>query len=82
MESSVPVSITPWEIEHSSAADEELSSVRYCVLSGDWSKCVNPFYLDLYVFCKILLRGHRIVVRKVLRDRVLHLALGAHQGIF
>ena len=70
VENQVPASVTPREIEQASSTDSELSAVRRCVLTGDWTKCPNPIYLhlrhELCVYGKTLLRGHRIVIPEVL----------------
>ena len=53
--------------------------------SGDWDRCTLPSYAqvkdELCVYGELLLRGTRIVVPKLLRDRVVRLAHEGHQGI-
>ena len=81
VESCVPVALSPEEIEEASYNDEELCLVKNCVKSGNWQKCTIPSYAhvkdELCTFGEFLLRGTRIVVPKVLRDRVVRLA---HEG--
>lgn len=83
--SSVPGSLTATEIEEACATDPELSAVRRCILSGDWTSCPNQAFLhvknELCVCGHIVLRGDRIVVPKALQLRVVALAHEGHQGV-
>ena len=83
--SCIPVALSPTEIEEASYFDEELTIVKSCVRSGDWDRCTLPSYAqvkdELCVYGELLLRGTRIVVPKLLRDRVVRLAHEGHQGI-
>ena len=85
VESCVPVALSPEEIEEASYNDEELCLVKNCVKSGNWQKCTIPSYAhvkdELCTYGEILLRGTRIVVPKVLRDKVVRLAHEGHQGV-
>ena len=85
VESCVPVALSPEEIEEASYNDEELCLVKSCVKSGNWQKCTIPSYAhvkdELCTYGEFLLRGTRIVVPKVLRDRVVRLAHEGHQGV-
>ena len=85
VESCVPVALSPEEIEEASYNDEELCLVKNCVKSGNWQKCTIPSYAhvkdELCTYGEFLLRGTRIVVPKVLRDRVVRLAHEGHQGV-
>ena len=85
MENSVPAALTPKEIEQASYDDEELNLVKSCVRSGNWSQCTVPSYLyvkdELCVYGELLLRGTRIVVPSILRDRVMKIAHEGHQGV-
>ena len=81
----MPVALSPEEIEEASYNDEELCLVKNCVKSGNWQKCTIPSYAhvkdELCTYGEILLRGTRIVVPKVLRDKVVRLAHEGHQGV-
>lgn len=85
VESSVPIALTPNEIEEASYNDEELCLVKNCVRSGNWERCTLTSYAhvkdELCTYGELLLRGTRIVVPGVLRDKVLKLAHEGHQGI-
>ena len=85
VESCVPVALTPNEIEEASYDDEELCLVKNCVRSGNWERCTLTSYAhvkdELCTYGELLLRGTRIVVPRVLRDKVLKLAHEGHQGI-
>ena len=85
VENSVPAALTPKEIEQASYDDEELNLVKSCVRSGNWSQCTVPSYLhvkdELCVYGELLLRGTRIVVPSILRDRVMKIAHEGHQGV-
>ena len=75
VENSTPCALTPSEIEKASAADPEISLVKECVRTGDWSACTIPAYLhvknELCSYGQLLLRGLRIVIAQVLREHVL-----------
>ena len=81
----MPEALSPKEIEEASYNDEELCLVKNCVKSGNWQKCTIPSYAhvkdELCTYGEFLLRGTRIVVPKVLRDRVVRLAHEGHQGV-
>ena len=86
VENSVPVALTAKEIERASFDDEELNMVKSCVKSGNWNECkaaVSYFHVkdELCIYGELLLRGTRIVIPNVLRDRVLKIAHEGHQGI-
>ena len=85
VEKSTPCALTPSEIEKASAADPEISLVKECVRTGDWSTCIIPAYLhvknELCSYGQLLLHGSRIVILQVLREHVLKLAHEGHQGI-
>ena len=73
------------EIEEASAEDAELTLIKECARTGDWSRCNVPAYLqvknELCTFGQLLLRGFRLVIPQKLRERVLELAHKGHQGI-
>ena len=74
VESCVPAALSPKEIEEASYYDEELTIVKSCVRSGNWDQCTLPSYAqvkdELCVYGELLLRGTRIVVPRLLRNRV------------
>ena len=82
---STPVALSAKEVERASEEDPELTSVRHCIQSGDWSQGKLPQYLcvknELCVLGKLVMRGTRIVIPKSLRGEVLRLAHEGHQGI-
>ena len=47
VENSVPCALTPAEIEKASAEDVELTLIKECVRTGDWSECNVPAYLHV-----------------------------------
>ena len=85
VENSVPCALTPAEIEKASAEDVELTLIKECVRTGDWSECNVPAYLhvknELCTYGQLLLRGSRLVIPRALQERVLELAHEGHQGI-
>ena len=59
------------EIEQASYDDEELSMVKGCVRSGNWSQCtaVDLHVKDELCVCReLLFSGTRIIIPKILRD--------------
>lgn len=58
-ETSTPTAMTIREIERASAEDQELSSVRQCLLN----KSYIPIRLELSAVGQVVLRGTRIVIR-------------------
>ena len=82
--SATPRAMTTKEIERASAEDEELTTIRKCWKTGDWSSASNPYKLlrdEITVIGRLVMRGMRIVVQLSLRERVLELAHEGHQGI-
>ena len=81
----MPVALSPKEIEEASYADEELCLVKNCVKSGNWEQCTIPSYAhvkdELCTYGEFLLHGTRIVVPKVLQDKVVRLTHEGHQGV-
>ncbi|XP_022788169.1 uncharacterized protein K02A2.6-like [Stylophora pistillata] len=81
----VSVPLSPREIEEASYNDEELAQVKKCVKTGNWDQCILPSYAkvkdELCLYGELLLRGTRIVVPRLLRDRMVRLAHEGHQGI-
>ena len=79
-----PGAMTTREIERESAGDEELTEVRRCWKTGDWSAAPSPYRLlrdEITVVGRLVMRGMRIVIPVSLRKRVLELAHEGHQGI-
>ncbi|PFX23119.1 Transposon Tf2-6 polyprotein [Stylophora pistillata] len=74
VEDCVPVALSPREIEEASYDDEELTQVKKCVKTGNWDQCILPSYAqvkdELCLYGELLLRGTRIVVPRLLRDRM------------
>ena len=85
VENSVPCASTPAEIEKASAEDVELTLIKGCVRTGDWSECNVPAYLhvkdELCTYGQLLLHGSRLVIPRSLQQLVLELAHEGHQGI-
>ena len=84
-ETGVPAALSTREFERASATDAEISVVKDCVRTGNWENCPVPVYLhmkdELCVYGEILLRGTRIVIPRILREKVTKLAHEGHQGI-
>lgn len=82
--SATPRAMTTKEIERASAEDKELTTIRKCWKTGDWSSAANPYKLlrdEITVIGRLVMRGMRIVVPLSLRERVLELAHEGHLGI-
>ena len=47
VENSTACALTPSEIEKAPGADTEISLVKECVCTGDWSTCNIPAYLHV-----------------------------------
>ena len=80
----VSVALKIQEIERASADDEELQVVRSCLVSGNWEKAPKPYVMvrnELTFIGQVILRGTKIVIPKVLRQRVVKLAREGHQGM-
>ena len=72
------------EIEEASARDEEISMLRKCVQTNDWTVGDPAFKAarnELTVVGKLVLRGTRLVIPQKLRKQVLELAHEGHKGI-
>lgn len=73
------------EIEHASAEDQELSSVRQCLLNQKWNtmayKSYIPIRLELRAVGQVVLRGTRIVIPTSLRGKVIEIGHEGHPGI-
>ena len=59
--------------------------MKNCVRSGNWERCTLSSYVpikdELCIYGEILLRGTRIIVPRVLREKVVRLAHEGHQGM-
>ena len=79
--------ITTREIERASVQDEEMTEVRRCWKTVDWSDAPSPYRLlrdEITVVGRLLRRGActgASCVAISLRERVLELAHEGHQGI-
>lgn len=55
------------------------------VRSGNWEWCMSPSYAHVKdescTYDELLVRGTRIVVPRILRDKVVRLAHEGHQGV-
>ena len=83
-EQASPNAVPIQEVERESAHDVELSQLRECIKSSDWSSCPAAYkYVryELAVLGKLVLRGTRIVMPQKLREQVLDLAHEGHQGV-
>uniref|UniRef100_A0A182YRT6 Uncharacterized protein n=1 Tax=Anopheles stephensi TaxID=30069 RepID=A0A182YRT6_ANOST len=72
------------EIEQASEADEIIQAVRQGLEKDVWSEDTSSFKTFSTELCfadKILLRGTRIVIPNLLRERTLHLAHEGHPGM-
>ena len=72
------------EIEEASAEDEEITMLRKCVQSNDWTVGQPVFKAvrnKLTALGKLVLRGTRLVIPKKLHKQVLDLAHEGHQVI-
>lgn len=82
--SATPRAMTTREVERASAVDEELTTIRKCWKTGNWSTAPNAYKLlrdEITVIGRLVMRGMRIIVPLSLRERVLELAHEGHQGI-
>ena len=77
--------MTTSEIERASDLDIELSEMRHCWKTGNWSTAPTTFKLlrgEITVIKRLVLRGARIIVPESLRERALEFAHEGHpQGI-
>ncbi|XP_035901959.1 uncharacterized protein K02A2.6 isoform X2 [Anopheles stephensi] len=79
-----PVALSLKEIEQASEADEIIQAVRQGLEKDVWSEDTSSFKTFSTELCfadKILLRGTRIVIPNLLRERTLHLAHEGHPGM-
>ena len=78
IETSVPIAVSPREIEEASYNDEGLCEVKKYVRPGKWEHYTLPSYVlikdELCIYGESLLRGTRIVVPRIQRDKVVRLA--------
>ena len=69
-----PRAMTTREIERESAEDVEVTEVRRCWKTGDWSAAPSPYRLlrdEITVVGKLVMRGMRVVIPVSLHERVL-----------
>lgn len=80
----VPSAITIAEVATLSAQDNEIAGAITCLNNNTWrndsSNCYYPFRHEFSGVGAILLRGTRIVIPRVLRERLLILAHEGHPG--
>ena len=84
IEYTVPIALTPREVEEASMDDPELREIRDCVRNQNWEDCEPSYKVikdELTVYGGLVLRGDRIVIPHSLRKQVLQLAHEGHQGI-
>lgn len=84
IENSTPVAIGLSEIQQLSKNDEEILQVKEGLYKDLWSGSANSYKIFQNELCfsnNILLRGNRIVIPKLLRERVLELGHEGHPGI-
>ena len=82
-ENAAPRAITIQEIEEASAEDEEITVLRKCVQTNDWTVGEPAFKAvrnELTVLGKLVLRGTRLVIPRKLCRQLLDLAHEGHQG--
>jgi hypothetical protein len=85
VDEATPVAMNINEIEQSSENDEEFDEIRKCLRTGRWFEMKYKQYLtvksELCALGNLILRGTRMVVPSVLRDRILQLAHEGHPGM-
>lgn len=70
-----PIAIRLSEIESKSEMDQDIRDIKEALTTNEWSENITPykpFASELCFTDKILLRGHRIVMPKVLREKHCH----------
>lgn len=81
----VPRAMTARQVEESSNSDQELSTVRECIKSGNWEDSKLSRYYpvrdELCTVGKLVLRGTRLVIPQELRVKVMSLAHEGHVGM-
>ena len=83
-ENAAPRAIPIQEIEEASAEDDEITMLRKCVQTNDWTVGEPAFKAvrnELTVLGKLVFRGTRLVIPRKLCKQVLKLAHEGHQGI-
>lgn len=84
IEQSRPVAVTLRELKEACETDRELSLVRNGVYQNNWDQSVNNYKIFQHELCfqdELLLRGSKIVIPSVLRQKVLEAAHEGHPGI-
>lgn len=84
VEFATPIAVRLSEINEHSIQDDEIQSVKDGLYNDIWAENVllfNIFKTELCFAGEILLRGNRIVIPKVLRNRILELAHEGHPGM-
>lgn len=83
-ENAAPAALSIKKIEEESAKDGEISALRVCILTDNWSNLPPAYKMvrkELAVIGKLVLRGTRLVIPIILRKQILALAHEGHQGI-
>ncbi|XP_055309417.1 uncharacterized protein K02A2.6-like [Sitodiplosis mosellana] len=79
-----PKAIKLGEISEASTKDSEIQAVKHALYEGEWpdsASAFKPFGLELCFAGNILLRGTRIVMPHILREKTLELAHEGHPGM-
>ena len=77
-----PVALTTREIEQCTGTDTEMRNILKAIKTDDWSGLpeFKSICNDITNIGYLVLRGHKIVVPKPLRTKILELAHEGHQG--
>ena len=84
-EQATPSALSTKEIERASENDHELQEIRNCLLNGGWHQLDMKLYSavqsELSAIGKLVLRGTRIIIPKVLCNRILDLVHEGHKEV-
>ncbi|KAK7099318.1 hypothetical protein V1264_003469 [Littorina saxatilis] len=84
-ENAVPVAMTKHEVRIETQRDDQLQKVMRAIQTGQWQdgdvSDFARFSEELSMHDGLILRGHRLVIPKTLRQKVINIAHQAHQGI-
>ena len=84
-EQATPSALSTKEIERASENDHELQEIRNCLLNGGWHQLDMELYSavqsELSAIGKLVLRGTRIIIPKVLCNRILDLVHEGHKEV-
>lgn len=82
--SGFPTAVTVQEVQQELRNDKIIQNVIKCLETGVWNEEAKEYKLFMSELCMIenlLLRGDRLVIPEILRDRVLEVAHESHPGI-